>query len=118
MMNNPNKEEVWYWIKKQDWTPHIKAGARSQWRRKHEPDLIQRVPNRGIRYENPKKEERKEENMENQNNLQLGFYSQIGDNWYEYIRDEHGIPPQPFCVVWCIYKSVVQVFKFFSNYLR
>lgn len=44
MMNCNDKDTVCEWISQPPWTNHIKAGARSQWRRKHEPHLITRVP--------------------------------------------------------------------------
>lgn len=47
-----------------DWSNHRKAAERSSWKKKHVPDTIKKVPNRGKRYnkkkENTTKQEKKQ----------------------------------------------------------
>ena len=40
-----------------DWSNHRKAAERSSWKKKHVPDTIKKVPNRGKRY-NTKQEKK------------------------------------------------------------
>ena len=37
-----------------DWSNHRKAAERSSWKKKHVPDTIKKVPNRGKRYNKTK----------------------------------------------------------------
>lgn len=46
-----NKEVAFKEIEmKTEWDNHTKAGARSYWRKKHEPEAISKCPNRGRRH--------------------------------------------------------------------
>lgn len=46
-----NKEKAFHEIQmKTDWSNHRKAAERASWRKKHEPDKIQKCPNRGKRH--------------------------------------------------------------------
>lgn len=56
-----NKEKAFYEIRmKTDWDNHRKAAERASWRKKHEPDKIQKCPNRGRRHKKPELQTKEE----------------------------------------------------------